>query len=74
MKTYIPAIPAFREWLQIHQLTPSGFARRYNIDDRVMRKIVTGEKKNMTVEMADVIERATRGIVHMRLWIPVPKD
>jgi hypothetical protein len=71
--TTIPAIAALREYIEVHYGgSVTAFARENKLDVAELGKIVRGQRgQRMTVRYADKIERATNGIVSLKMWVPV---
>jgi hypothetical protein len=71
--TMIPAIAALRDYIEDHYGgSVSAFARENKLDVGDIGKIVRGQRgQRMTVRYADKIERATNGIVSLKMWVPV---
>ncbi len=73
--TTIPAIEALRLYIWEHfNGSVSAFARENKLDVGDIGKIVRRQGRrgqNITVKYADKIERATNGVVSLRMWVPV---
>lgn len=71
--TTIPAIEALRLYIWEHfDGSVTAFARENKLDVGELGKIVRGQRgQRMTVRYADKIERATNGIVSLKMWVPV---
>lgn len=71
----IPAIPVLRAYIEEHYGgSVTAFARENKLDAADIGKVLRQQGnrgQRVTVRYADKIERATNGVVAVRLWIPV---
>jgi hypothetical protein len=73
----IPAISALRAYIvKNYDGSVAAFARDNKLDQADLSKLLrqtNNRGQRVTVAYADRIEKATRGVVGIRLWLPVAR-
>lgn len=62
-------IEATTKWLADHKTTANRFAILHGIDPSALSRVLRGTQQRMSVDMANKIERATKGDVPYHLWV-----
>lgn len=68
--TELPGSKILRLWLRDNRMTLAEFSRMAQLDPSELSKLLNGKRCRVSVEQADKIERATKGDVNWRFWIP----
>lgn len=62
-------IAALNAWLELHKLSVNRFAIQNGIDPSLLGKVMRGAVKRMSVDLANKIDRGTRGEVPVSVWV-----
>lgn len=67
-------IEAIRVWLTARGISANRLAIQNGIDPSLLSKLMRGEIKRMSMDMASKIERATDGDVPLTVWRTAEKE
>lgn len=62
-------IEAFRTWLEAHNTNANRFAIQNGIDPSLLGKFMRGMTQRMSADLANKIDRGTRGEVPFAIWV-----
>ena len=66
----LPGVLLLQTWLKRQKITVNAFAITHGIDQRMLSRILRGDRQRISVAMASRIEAATDGRIQMKEWIP----
>lgn len=67
-------VDALSDWLTAHKTNPNRFAVQHGIDPSTMSKLMRGVTRQLSMDVAHRIARATRDEVPLAVWTTEKKD
>lgn len=66
----LPGAIALQKYIDDNYESVNAFAKEHLFNQSELSKLLRGERQRVSVETANRVERATRGKVTWRMWIP----